>query len=87
MRLPGIGSSHVPVSRIRFLPSREIRSILSVIDFWSEAHSCECNSWAIDISLYRRDLGVAPILSFENFLYGQENAVDWQVSRSNQLDC
>jgi hypothetical protein len=46
---------------------------------WSEAHSYERNDWAIRNSLYGRDLEVPPILNFEEFLFGEENAVDWQV--------
>jgi hypothetical protein len=44
--------------------------------FWSEAHSYECNDWAIHNSLHGRDLEVPPILNFEEFLFGEENAVD-----------
>ena len=47
---------------------------------WSETHSYECNRWAIGISLHRRDLEVAPILKFEEFLFGEEIAVDKQVA-------
>ena len=43
---------------------------------WSEAHSYECNDRAIHNSLDARDLEVPPILNFEEFLFGEENAVD-----------
>jgi hypothetical protein len=43
---------------------------------WSEAHSCECNDSAIHNSLHGRDLEVPLILNFEEFLFGEENAVD-----------
>jgi hypothetical protein len=46
---------------------------------WSEAHSYECNDWAILNSLHGCDLEVPPILKFEEFLLGEENAVDSQV--------
>jgi hypothetical protein len=42
----------------------------------SEVHSSECNDWAIHNSLHGRDLEVPPILNFEEFLLGEENAVD-----------
>jgi hypothetical protein len=38
-----------------------------------------CNGWAIHNSLQGRDLEVSPILILEEFLFGEENAVDWQV--------
>jgi hypothetical protein len=44
-----------------------------------DSHSYECNGWAIDHSLHERDLEVPPILNFQEFLFGGENAVDWQV--------
>jgi hypothetical protein len=43
---------------------------------WSEAHSYEGKDWAILNSLHGRDLEVSPILNFEEFLFGEENAVD-----------
>jgi hypothetical protein len=46
----------------------------------------ECNGWAIHNSVHGRDLEVSPILIFEDFLFGEENAVDWRSrARSNQL--
>src|SRR6267143_6684639 len=65
-----------PLSRIRVLRLPEIRSIFSVMGLWSEAHSYECNDWAIHNSLHGRDLEVPAILNFEEFLFGGENAVD-----------
>jgi hypothetical protein len=41
-----------------------------------ESRPYECNGWAIHNSLHRRDLEVSSILSFEEFLFGEENAVD-----------
>jgi len=46
------------------------------MSLWSEAHSYECNDWAIHNSLKRCDLEVPAILNFEEFLFGEENAVD-----------
>jgi hypothetical protein len=46
---------------------------------WSEAHTYKCNDWAIPNSLHRRDLEGPPILNFEEFLFGEENAADEQV--------
>jgi hypothetical protein len=43
---------------------------------WPEAHSYECNGWAIHNSLHGPDLEVPPILNFEEFLFGEGNAVD-----------
>jgi hypothetical protein len=43
---------------------------------WCEVHSYQCNDGAIDNSLHGRDLEVAPILNFEEFLLGEENAAD-----------
>jgi len=43
---------------------------------WPEAHSYECNDWAIHNSLHGLDLEVPPILNFEEFLFGEGNAVD-----------
>jgi hypothetical protein len=40
----------------------------------------ECNHYAIHNSLKRCDLEVPRILSFEECLCGQENAVDWQAA-------
>jgi len=45
------------------------------MSLWSEAHPYECNDWAIYNSLRGRDLEVPPILNFEEFLFGEENAV------------
>jgi hypothetical protein len=42
----------------------------------SEAHSCECNEWAIHNSLKGCDLDLPPIPNFEEFLFGEENAID-----------
>jgi hypothetical protein len=36
----------------------------------------ECNDWAIHNSLHGLDLEVSPLLNFEEFLFGEENAVD-----------
>ena len=47
---------------------------------WSETHSYECNDKAIHNSLKGCDLEMPRTLSFEEFLYGQGNAVDWQVA-------
>ena len=38
-----------------------------------------CNGWAIDISLYRRDLEVAPILNCQGFLCGKETPSTKQI--------
>jgi len=46
---------------------------------WSEAHTYKCNDWAIPNSLHGRDLEGPPILNFEEFLFGEENAADEQV--------
>jgi hypothetical protein len=46
---------------------------------WSEAHSYECNGWAIDISLHKRDLEVPPILNFQEFLSGKGNTADYYI--------
>jgi hypothetical protein len=43
---------------------------------WSEAHSYECNSWAIRNSLNGRDLEVSPILNVQEFLPGEEDEFD-----------
>jgi hypothetical protein len=45
----------------------------------SEAHSCECNEWAIHHSLKRCALELPLVLNFEEFLFAEENAVDWQI--------
>jgi hypothetical protein len=42
----------------------------------SEAHSCECNEWAIHHSLKRCALELPLVLNFEEFLFAEENAVD-----------
>jgi len=42
---------------------------------WPETHSYECNGWAIHNSLHGRDLEVPLILNFEEFLFGEENAI------------
>jgi hypothetical protein len=42
----------------------------------SEAHSCECNEWAIHNSLKGCDLDLPPIPNFEELLFGEENAID-----------
>src|SRR5260370_40670502 len=67
---------NAPHSRIRAPRLPEVRSIFRVMSLWSEAHSYECNDWAIHNSLHGHDLGVPPILNFEEFLFGEENAVD-----------
>ena len=46
---------------------------------WSDVHSYECNDRAIHNSLHRHDLEMPPILNFEKFLLGEENAVDYRV--------
>jgi hypothetical protein len=46
------------------------------MSLWSEAHSYECNDWAIHNSLQGCDLEAPPILNFEEFLFGEENAAD-----------
>jgi hypothetical protein len=43
---------------------------------WSEAHSYECNGWAIHNSLNGRDLEVSPILNVQEFLPGEEDEFD-----------
>jgi hypothetical protein len=55
------------------------------MDSGSEAHLCECNKWAMLNCLKKRDLGLPPVLNFEEFLWGEENAV-WfaEFRRSNQ---
>jgi hypothetical protein len=45
----------------------------------SEAHSYECNEWAVHHSLKRCDLDLPPIPNFEEFLFAEENAIDWQL--------
>jgi hypothetical protein len=42
----------------------------------AESRSYECNHWTILNSLQGHDLEVLPILNFEEFLLGGENAVD-----------
>ncbi|SRR6266849_4392544 len=41
-----------------------------------ESRPYECNGWAIHNSLHGRALEVSPILICEEFLFGEENAVD-----------
>src|SRR5207245_10052522 len=40
----------------------------------------KCNNGAIHNSLHGHDLEVPAILNFEEFLFGEENAADWQVA-------
>jgi hypothetical protein len=50
-----------------------------VIDFLAPkwAYAYECNHWTILNLLRRYDLGLSPILIAEEFLYGEENAIDY----------
>jgi hypothetical protein len=41
-----------------------------------KAHRYECNNGAIHNSLHGSDLEVPPILNFEEFLFGEEDAAD-----------
>jgi hypothetical protein len=67
--------------RVPFSPKSVRSSALGLSD--SEVLPCECNDWAILNSLKKCDLGSPPILNFEEFLLGEENAVDWQISTSS----
>jgi len=49
---------------------------------WSQARSYECNDWASYSPLKRCDLEVPPVLNFEEFLFGEENAVELAGSRA-----
>src|SRR5271168_905501 len=50
----------------------EIRSIFSVMNFCPEAHSEWCNNEAIHNRLWQLKLESIPVLSFQEFLFGEE---------------
>ena len=67
------------LSRIRVSRLSEDRSIFSIIDFLApkRTHAYKCKHGTILKSLRRYDLGLPPILIVEEFLYGEENAIDY----------
>jgi hypothetical protein len=47
--------------------ARNLLDLQRHVFYGSEAHFCECNDWAILNSLMKCDLGLLPILNFEEF--------------------
>jgi hypothetical protein len=66
----------------RNLPNRQRHRLTD-----AEEHSCECNGWATLNSLRKFDLGLWPILNFEEFLWGEENAVWFAEFRRSDQCC